>query len=135
MKKNKCEKMIACSKERSEEKHKAVMDCITDLLQKGEQITVNKVSTLSGVSPPTIYKYLDAMELINKHRKTGYKKIKRSEDSKDALIATKNQRIASLTKALEEAEKDAGYKQKYLELLQENKILKKRIEDMLSDDW
>ena len=38
-------------------------------------------------------------------------------------------------KALADAEKDLGYKEKYLNALEEIKVLKKRIEDMLSDGW
>ena len=61
--------------------------------------------------------------------------LKTSTGSKDAIIKMKNAQIASLSKALAIAEKDLGYKEKYLNALEEIKTLKKRIEDMLSEGW
>ena len=135
MSKNKCTKMIECSKARSAQAHESVMNTLTEMMRKGQKISVNQLSKLSGVSSPTIYKYDDVMEIINKNRDKPFKKIKQSEDSKDAIIKTKNQQISSLSKALAEAEKDAGYKQKYFDALEEIALLKKRIQDMLSEDW
>ena len=129
------DKMVKCSQERSKEKHEEVLNCLTELLHNGEQVTVTKLHKLTGVSATTIYTYDDVIELINKNKGKRRKKLKQSEDSKDAIIKMKNAQISSLSKALADAEKDLGYKEKYLNALEEIKVLKKRIEDMLSDGW
>lgn len=129
------DKMVKCSQERSKEKYDEVMNCLTDLLRKGEKVSVHKLHKLTGISATTIYKYEDVVSLIDKQKGKPRKKIKQSEDSKDAIIKMKNAQISSLTKALADAEKDLGYKEKYLNALEEIKVLKKRIEDMLSDGW
>ncbi len=131
----KYDKMVESSKERSKQKHDEVLNCLTDLLRKGEKVSVPKLHKLTGVSATTIYTYDDVVALINKQKGKPRKKIKQSEDSKDAIIKMKNAQIASLSKALAIAEKDLGYKEKYLNALEEIKTLKKRIEDMLSEGW
>lgn len=43
--------------------------------------------------------------------------------------------MQDLERALKEFEKNDNYKKKYFEAREEIAILKKRIEDMMSDDW
>lgn len=123
------DKMVDKNKQRTQDTHNKVIKVINEMIQNNENITYYSVSKKSGVSRNFLYKDEDISLLIDKHKTTKSTKKIQSQDAKDIIINAQKQKI----KELEKYQKDNdNYKEKYEQLLKENKELKEQLKNSYS---
>lgn len=120
------DKMVDKNKQRTQDTHNKVIKVINEMMQNNENITYYSVSKKSGVSRNFLYKDEDISLLIDKHKTTKSTKKIQSQDAKDIIIAAQKQKIKELEKYQKENE---NYKEKYDQLLKENKSLKEQLKN------
>lgn len=123
---NNYDKMVDKNKQRTQDTHNKVIKVINEMIQNNENITYYSVSKKSGVSRNFLYKDEDISLLIDKHKTTKSTKKIQSQDAKDIIIAAQKQKIKELEKYQKENE---NYKEKYDQLLKENKSLKEQLKN------
>ena len=120
------DKMVDKNKQRTQDTHNKVIKTINEMIQNNENITYYSVSKKSGVSRNFLYKDEDISLLIDKHKTTKSTKKIQSQDAKDIIINAQKQKIKELEKYQKENE---NYKEKYDQLLKENKSLKEQLKN------
>ena len=120
------DKMVDKNKQRTQDTHNKVIKVINEMIQNNENITYYSVSKKSGVSRNFLYKDEDISLLIDKHKTTKSTKKIQSQDAKDIIINAQKQKIKELEKYQKENE---NYKEKYDQLLKENKSLKEQLKN------
>ena len=120
------DKMVDKNKQRTQDTHNKVIKVINEMIRNNENITYYSVSKKSGVSRNFLYKDEDISLLIDKHKTTKSTKKIQSQDAKDIIINAQKQKIKELEKYQKENE---NYKEKYDQLLKENKSLKEQLKN------
>lgn len=115
---------------KKEQTEKAVLEAIDKLAKSGEKFTMQKVCDTAGVSRSYFGKHPELMEIINKYRDTTFGK-KKTQDSKDVIIASQRATINQLNKRLKGVEINENYKEKYLKEVEKCQKLEQQIKDLL----
>ena len=123
------DKLVDINKQRTQDTHNKVINIINEMISNNENITYYSVSKKSGVSRNFLYKDEEISLLIEKYKTSKSIKKIQSQDAKDVIINTQKQKI----KELEKYQKDNdNYKEKYEQLLKENKELKEQLKNSYS---
>lgn len=96
------------------------------MLKNNENITYYSVAKKTGVSRSFLYKDEEIKTFIDKYKTSKSTKKIQSQDAKDVIINAQKQKIKELEKYQKENE---NYKQKYDQLLKENKSLKEQLKN------
>ena len=123
------DKIVDINKQRTQDTHNKVINIINEMISNNENITYYSVSKKSGVSRNFLYKDEEISLLIEKYKTSKSIKKMQSQDAKDVIINAQKQKI----KELEKYQKDNdNYKEKYEQLLKENKELKEQLKNSYS---
>ena len=118
------------NEQRKSETEKRVLEAIDKVRQSGNKFTLQSVCDEAGVSRSYFSKNPHMMEVLNKYRKTTFSK-KKTQDSKDVIIASQRTEINKLKKIIKAAEVNENYKEKYLNEVEKCKKLEQQIKDLL----
>lgn len=120
------DKMVNFNKQKTQDTHNKVIKILNEMIRENKKITYYSVSKETGVSRNFLYKDEEISLIIEKHKSS--KSIKRiqSQDAKDIIINTQKQKIKELEKYKSDNE---NYKNKYEQLLKENKELKTQLKN------
>ena len=121
-----CDKMIETNKQRTQDTHDKVLKTLNEMLKNNENITYYSVAKKTGVSRSFLYKDEEIKTFIDKYKTSKSTKKIQSQDAKDVIIKAQKQKIKELEKYQKENE---NYKQKYDQLLKENKLLKEQLKN------
>lgn len=121
-----CDKMIETNKQRTQDTHDKVLKTLNEMLKNNENITYYSVAKKTGVSRSFLYKDEEIKTFIDKYKTSKSTKKIQSQDAKDVIINAQKQKIKELEKYQKENE---NYKQKYDQLLKENKSLKEQLKN------
>ena len=121
-----CDKMIETNKQRTQDTHDKVLKTLNEMLKNNENITYYSVAKKTGVSRSFLYKDEEIKTFIDKYKTSKSTKKIQSQDAKDVIINAQKQKIKELEKYQKENE---NYKQKYDQLLKENKLLKEQLKN------
>lgn len=118
------------NKQKKSETEQRVLEAIDTVRKSGNKFTLQAVCDEAGVSRSYFSKNPHMMEVLNKYRKTPFSK-KKTQDSKDVIIASQRSEINKLKKQLKAFELNENYKEKYLNEVEKCKQLEKQIKDLL----
>lgn len=121
-----CDKMIETNKQRTQDTHYKVLKTLNEMLKNNENITYYSVAKKTGVSRSFLYKDEEIKTFIDKYKTSKSTKKIQSQYAKDVIINAQKQKIKELEKYQKENE---NYKQKYDQLLKENKLLKEQLKN------
>lgn len=121
-----CDKMIETNKQRTQDTHDKVLKTLNEMLKNNENITYYSVAKKTGVSRSFLYKDEEIKTFIDKYKTSKSTKKIQSQDAKDVIINAQKQKIKELEKYQKENE---NYKEKYDQLLKENKALKEQLKN------
>lgn len=117
---SKTEKIVELAKNKSLEKEEMVLNVIEKMKVLGEKITFYSVYNKASVSKSFVYNNERIRNIIEKEREA---KVEQKEETKDNIILIHKKKIIELQKEL----KRENYKEKYYNLLEENKKIKEEL--------
>ena len=121
-----CDKMIETNKQRTQDTHDKVLKTLNEMLKNNENITYYSVAKKTGVSRSFLYKDEEIKTFIDKYKTSKSTKKIQTQNAKEVMINAQKQKIKELEKYQKENE---NYKQKYDQLLKENKLLKEQLKN------
>lgn len=124
------DKIVNLKKEESVRKEKLVLETINRMALEHREITFTTVYKEAGVSKPFVYKNSSIKNAISHYMDHPAHSVK-TQDSKDVIISMQKEKIIELERQIIKLQKeykaDITYKQKYKNVVEENKALKKQL--------
>ena len=124
------EAIISLAKGKTKEKENIVMNEIKKMVKKNAKISIYSVSKVTGVSRSFLYNNKLLFDKINEYRH-GKNEDRKSKESSKVIFKS----LQMKCKQLEKENKNLignNYKEKYFELLSENKELKNQLQKAYS---
>ncbi|REE84574.1 hypothetical protein A8990_114109 [Paenibacillus taihuensis] len=116
--------IVAMAKDKTSKKVELVLLEIDKMKKKNEKVTFYSISKKTGVSRSFLYNNQILFNKINSIRNNN----PRSEDTIQTIVEAQKLKITKLEKEVAELKKNENFKERYEELLAQNKELKKQLE-------